>query len=158
MANCNQNNKWDQYRVKIKKLISNISRLTHFLDVYTQESRKKSNVIDISEEGDECVEVFNGLEKAKKDLRVALYAIAEENATDHRWPQLEDDDEEGLVELNEVMCSVCNSTDEEGNDILICDRTGCCRAYHQRCQDPPELELPTDDDWFCRRCQCLDDW
>lgn len=159
MANCeNQSNKWDRYRRKIKSGISNISRLTHYLEVYTQESRKKSSVIDISEEGEECLEVYNGLEKAKRDLRVTMFAIAEENAVDKRWEQLEEEDEDGLVELDEIMCSVCGLADEEDNDILICDRVGCCRAYHQRCQDPPEIELPSDEDWFCRRCQCLDDW
>jgi hypothetical protein len=63
------------------------------------------------------------------------------------------------VDVEDIMCSVCNTPDAEGNDILLCDRAGCLRAYHQNCLDPPALseEIDPEADWFCRQCACLDE-
>ena len=38
--------------------------------------------------------------------------------------------------VTKVVCSFCGLDDIEGNDILLCDRSGCCRAYHQHCLSP----------------------
>ena len=37
----------------------------------------------------------------------------------------------------QVVCSLCGTDDVVGNDVLLCDRSGCCRAYHQQCLNPP---------------------
>jgi len=48
----------------------------------------------------------------------------------------EDDDggvrsDDGSVDVEEVGCSVCGALEStEENDILLCDRAGCYRAYH----------------------------
>jgi len=84
---------------------------------------------------------------------------------------------DALVDVEEVGCSICRvleSTDD--NDILLCDRTGCFRAYHMRCFDPPitpeELDKARTDfkalqeqtsqgseeeecPWYCPQCDCL---
>lgn len=35
-----------------------------------------------------------------------------------------------------MVCSLCGKDDVEGNDVLLCDHAGCCRAYHQNCLSP----------------------
>jgi len=70
----------------------------------------------------------------------------------------DDDDDDDEVDIEHIVCSVCGQPDEEGNDILFCDRKGCYRAYHQNCLDPPhEKEIELEEDWFCWHCQCIDD-
>ena len=89
--------------------------------------------------------------------------ICEENATHTRWSVLDgngDDDEN--VDLSNVFCSVCGGHDTPSNDILICDRQRCCRAYHQNCLDPPishleNTDCDTSNDWFCWQCGCIDE-
>ena len=158
MNNCDQNNnKWDIYRKKAKSLIGAISRESHYFDVMTQEARKKG-LIDINQLDSEVSVTLEKLNKAKLDMRNLLQTISVENKNDKVWPQLGEADEEDQVEVEGVMCSVCNQPDDDNNDILFCDHKDCFRAYHQNCCDPPERNPDADDDWFCRRCQCLDDW
>eukprot|EP01035_Chromulina_nebulosa_P017123 gene17123-22637_t len=55
------------------------------------------------------------------------------------------------------------SVDTPNNDILICDRKGCNRAYHEKCLDPPlilNLNKELQDmslDWFCWQCETIND-
>ena len=45
----------------------------------------------------------------------------------------DDDDNDDDVDVEDVGCSVCSSLEStEENDILLCDRKGCYRAYHMR--------------------------
>ena len=41
----------------------------------------------------------------------------------------------------------------QDNDIVLCDGC-CCRAYHERCLDPPlrAADLPEDEGWLCPAC------
>lgn len=59
------------------------------------------------------------------------------------------------------QCCRCNGGDESAdNDILLCDHSGCYRAYHQKCLRPIVLtkDIPAGDDpWFCHQCNCLSD-
>ena len=157
MKNCEKNNKWDAYRRKVKMLINVVNRESHFFDVRTRENRLSGNVIDIVEDDPEVTNTVERLNQAKRDIRNMLKSISQENKDERQWSQLAEADDQGLVDIDQVMCSLCGQPDEEGNDILLCDHDGCWRAYHQRCCDPPE-ESPGEGDWFCRQCQCLDDW
>lgn len=39
------------------------------------------------------------------------------------------------------------------NDIILCDGN-CCRAYHEKCLEPPQdiTSLPEDEGWLCPAC------
>ncbi len=142
----------------MKLLISAVSRETFYFDVFTQETRKKTGVVNVNEEGEEAINTLSRLKKAKQDIRKLFLQISQENKNDKVWPELQEADEEGLVEVESVLCSFCNQSDQDGNDILLCDHKGCFKAYHQKCCDPPELEPDCRDDWFCQQCQCINDW
>ena len=56
------------------------------------------------------------------------------------------------AEANEddLPCAGCRSP-EDGDSMLLCDSTGCERAYHTYCLQPPLYEVP-EGDWFCPTC------
>mmetsp|Transcript_18532 Transcript_18532/g.56929 ORF Transcript_18532/g.56929 Transcript_18532/m.56929 type:complete len:452 (+) Transcript_18532:1071-2426(+) len=89
---------------------------------------------------------------AKTGLRDLLKEIDALNA-DVRWSTHDDE-----VDVEEVGCSFCGGfTSDETNDIVLCDRKGCFRAFHVDCCDPPltpEQLGDLDDDWFCHQCNC----
>jgi hypothetical protein len=64
-----------------------------------------------------------------------------------------------MFDVDGILCSYCNGEEYDGNDILFCDRVGCCRAYHQNCLNPPldVANIDPDQDWFCWQCECMDD-
>ena len=72
-----------------------------------------------------------------------VYAIAEQNV---------DEDEAA-----QTACSICAiDTWVEGNWLLLCDGSGCDRAYHTRCLVPPLDSIP-EGEWLCPacgRCSC----
>jgi hypothetical protein len=96
----------------------------------------------------------------KKKIKATMRGIEQENSSHTRFvslaadaPECQDD-----IDLEAVVCSRCGKSDEEDNDILLCDRTGCCRAYHFKCLDPvPEdaSSLLENEDWFCWPCDTL---
>ena len=46
-------------------------------------------------------------------------------------------DDDSSVNVEEVGCSICGSLEStEENDVLLCDRTGCFRAFHMHCLNP----------------------
>lgn len=60
------------------------------------------------------------------------------------------------VDLQDVMCSVCKRMDAEDNDIILCDKKGCCRAYHQNCLNPPITDTSKlGEHFFCWVCDTL---
>ena len=49
-------------------------------------------------------------------------------------------------------CEVCGGGDDEpNNELLLCDREGCGRGYHQRCLSPI-LERVPKRRWLCPEC------
>jgi hypothetical protein len=70
------------------------------------------------------------------------------------------DDDSG-ISLDDLKCCVCHqgtSTDE--NDLILCDGSGCYRAYHMQCCKPEISAQDLEDeneDWFCPICSCLAD-
>ena len=53
--------------------------------------------------------------------------------------------------LDGLYCSKCGGDDQPGNDILLCDASGCESAYHMQCLKVPLLAVP-EGDWFCDKC------
>lgn len=114
---------------------------------------------------------------AKLTIRRLLQAAIDENHDDVRYPELGLSNTDGnsnpeseldnMIDIEHVLCSRCGKEDTEGNDILLCDRVGCNRAYHQLCLDVP-LAIQSDgcgdgvsdnpsDIFFCWQCEFLDD-
>ena len=49
-------------------------------------------------------------------------------------------------------CTLCGGGESEaGNEILLCDGKDCVGCYHQKCVDPPVLEVP-EGAWLCSTC------
>jgi hypothetical protein len=105
----------------MKKLLSVLSRELHFIEGYRLQG-KAGKIND-----DLLFEELKSFEEkaltAKKGIMQTFQRLEHENADYHRWPELEaDGDDDGLINLESIMCSVCGSGDEAGNDILFCDR------------------------------------
>jgi hypothetical protein len=150
------NSFWGQTYTLVKRLVGDIARLHHFVTVASTQSQ--SDVVVLV---DDLQRNLNRLRKRKLEVREALLALCEHNRSHKRYSQLDEDDEEGMVELGEIYCSKCGGPDTETNDIYICDRKGCCRAYHAACLDPPlnpsDISTKPEEDWFCWECRCLAD-
>lgn len=114
-------NKWDQYRAAMKKAASILSRELHFEDVYkTQSKDTRGDYSGNFSELDKCQQrIFD----AKKSIIGVFKSVEAENKDHKRWPQLEaEDGDDDMVNIDEIYCSKCGSEDEEGNDILFCDK------------------------------------
>ena len=84
MENCDdKDNIWDKYRKKVKHLVRIITRETFYFDTLTQETRKKSFVIDLSIEGAEAIASLDRLKAAKVQLKDVLQEITTHNK-DHK--------------------------------------------------------------------------
>ena len=67
------------------------------------------------------------------------------------------DDDSG-ISLDNLQCCICHaSTSTDENDLVMCDSSGCYRAYHMKCLHPPLTpdHVENDDDWFCPICSSL---
>ena len=64
-----------------------------------------------------------------------------------------------MIDVDHILCSKCGFDEGEDDDVLFCDHKGCCRAYHQKCLDPPIVQFNADPnvDWFCWQCETMDD-
>ncbi|RYH17666.1 hypothetical protein EON65_28230 [archaeon] len=144
-------NKWKVYYNLIKRAADLVVREEHFIEVRIQTGG--NNIEDENKKSAEKI-----LE-AKKGILRTFQAISEENQDHVCWPQLAQGDEEDMIDVGEIMCSKCQGEEVEGNDILLCDRAGCLRAYHQLCLEPAiDLEkMDMEKDWFCWQCECIDD-
>ncbi|GLE10208.1 hypothetical protein PINS_up022233 [Pythium insidiosum] len=60
----------------------------------------------------------------------------------------EEDEEEEEEENDDTVCTVCKTSEDEGN-ILMCDT--CDAEYHLYCLSPPLTAVP-EGDWFCPTC------
>ncbi|CAM9413740.1 unnamed protein product, partial [Hapterophycus canaliculatus] len=152
-------NRWDRIRAKFKLLLHKMRRDTHFLQVYQQDGWRSS--------GREKLKPVAELKKAedrirgvKAELRQVAQRLTEMNSGGFRWGAIQEDGE-GNIEVDEILCTKCNLGDsDDNNDILLCDFEGCFRAYHQNCLSPPIKPgaFPGgEQDWFCWQCECLMD-
>jgi PHD-finger len=94
-------------------------------------------------------------------VRELLKNLTEMNSDGARWDTLEPD-EDGQIDLEYVLCTKCGTSETtDENDLVLCDNTGCFRAYHQECLEPhvssDVFEEDEDSDWFCWQCECIAD-
>ena len=158
-ADGSANNKWVVYKKGLTFLISSLKRNTYNLAFFTYMSSKDKAATSIgdgdnmTDEKNKCIaDIIN----TKKRIRETFAKLSAESAEHRQWTLCDNDDD--MVDIEHILCSTCMQSDTEGNDILLCDRAGCNRAYHQQCLDPAivlDSEDPNDD-WFCWRCECLD--
>ena len=81
---------------------------------------------------DEVARCLERITQHKLAILATFEEVAAENSVDRAWPELaEDGDADGMVSVDHILCSRCGTDEGEGDDVLFCDRTGCCRAYHQ---------------------------
>ena len=70
-----------------------------------------------------------------------------------------DDDNDSGITLDNLQCCICytsHATDD--NDLVMCDGTGCYRAFHMKCLKPALTVADVeneDSDWFCPLCLSL---
>lgn len=146
--------KWYRYKSKISQLVRAIVKDQHTVDTYENDQHPSKAAKD---EVSKCKARIVSNKRAILQLFDELDA---ENSEHKRWEKLAQDyDDDNSVDVEDIMCSRCNKPDEEGNDIVFCDRVNCLRAYHQKCLDPPfsATESHPDSAWFCRQCACMDD-
>eukprot|EP00599_Poterioochromonas_sp_BG-1_P012047 CAMPEP_0173156956 /NCGR_PEP_ID=MMETSP1105-20130129/15232_1 /TAXON_ID=2985 /ORGANISM="Ochromonas sp., Strain BG-1" /LENGTH=728 /DNA_ID=CAMNT_0014074117 /DNA_START=19 /DNA_END=2206 /DNA_ORIENTATION=- len=165
-ADGSKENKWKTYRDMIKKSVNCLLKDMQTLEVKfegkTAPARGKNTLWEL-----ERMECEKKIFTAKQAIVTTLQAVAHENEDHKRWPQLLDDkkdvddgeEEDDGVDVDDIFCSLCGEEETEDNDILLCDRAGCGRAYHQKCLDPPidMMNVDPKHDWFCWQCECMDD-
>ena len=129
--------KWDIYGQRIVKLARTLAR--------------KSKTV-LRKDGD-TAELFKyQIYTLKRRIRSILLEISQLNAADRQFPSLlEGTEAEDMINVETVVCSKCGLSDEINNDILLCDKVNCCRAYHQNCLEPRvDVSLIKDEPyWFC---------
>mmetsp|Transcript_18313 Transcript_18313/g.57606 ORF Transcript_18313/g.57606 Transcript_18313/m.57606 type:complete len:333 (+) Transcript_18313:54-1052(+) len=92
------------------------------------------------------------LAAAKAEIRRILVEM------DSLYREVTCDDDDGSVDVETVGCSKCRKFESsDDDDILLCDRAGCFRAWHVSCAEVQNDELNDDpeDDWFCPICCCI---
>ena len=152
------NNKWDTYKKDAMKYLRVIAQANYIVDVYRQDKGHQ----DTGFARDEINRHLQKIYSSKKVLKSLVEKLSLENEDHIQFDQLQEEDMDGMIDINDVNCSVCNlDAENEENDIILCDRAGCYRAYHLLCLDPPIQSLAKagfeeDDDWFCWKCETLD--
>jgi len=141
---------WAEYERKADGLIAKGSQARFFIDTYKYADERKENFGKVRPDG-EIRAARKRLRSAKAGLRALLRELDGLNAA-ARW---KDDGEE--VDVEEVGCSKCGRFDaDDDNDVVLCDREGCYRAFHVNCCDPPPTpDDLAEDDWFCHQCNCM---
>jgi hypothetical protein len=147
---------WHTCFKKITKHVLDIHKLSHLIDVLSANGHNDGVLLSA-----ELLSTIKKSDKSKLAVREWLQAIVEPNKVHRRYTELDDVGDDGMVEVDAVNCSKCGLPDDDGNDILFCDRKGCCRAYHAGCLDPPAdprfISSDPEDDWFCWECRCVAD-
>ena len=143
--------KWDEVVKDLKKLLDKVEKAQHALDAWST-NRDGKSLVPASDKQKRA------LSEGKAAVRALLKTLHEENSSHTRYPFLgtaDDEMEVDEVDVENVLCSVCGEDGTDDNDILLCDKAGCCRAYHQLCLDPP-VSSWGGDDWFCWQCATMD--
>ena len=136
-------NKWEKYALRVYKLSRTLAR--------------KSKTI-LRKDGDQRSVFGFQIFTLKQRIKTVLNELLQEYGNDTRFPDLEaGNEEEDMVNVEEVVCSKCGLSDTPENDILLCDKQGCCRAYHQNCLDPKIDPAAIKDEayWFCWVCDTM---
>lgn len=143
------NQKYAKCEAKIQLLANRIQRRDYELKVYEWSSYTSN---------EEQIKASSAILKDQSEIRAIMTRLVDMNSDGPRWDHLEEDSN-GQIDLEAVSCTRCGKVDTtDDNDILLCDKSGCFRAYHQYCMDPPlsskRLQSEVGEDWFCHQCTC----
>eukprot|EP00953_Heterococcus_sp_UTEX-ZZ885_P024045 13179-Heterococcus_DN1.PRE.3 len=153
-------NAYTQIKAKMKSLISRLRQQMFRLEVYSQDASRSASSKKLAQHA-EAATLDKRIRDTKLEVRELLKNLTEMNSDGARWDTLEPD-EDGQIDLEYVLCTRCGTSETtDENDLVLCDNTGCFRAYHQECLDPPVssdvFEEDEDSDWFCWQCECIAD-
>lgn len=147
---------WEVFEHRVWSLLQDLLREMHFYGTYTHRRRDHEHeLIDARE-----LSAYRRRISLKQgEIQGVFHEILAVHAGDRKFPQLGIEDENGEVDLEGVHCSRCGNSDEPGNDILVCDREGCCRAFHQNCLAPPidAAVAESESHWFCWECDTVNE-
>jgi len=147
---------WSPYFRRLREYLRKINFEKTVLDTYEREGWRSANLEKMRPEK----------ELAQSRRRVVLYKAKihtllkdlMEGEEAQKEVTLKEGDKDGLS-FEHIHCSRCQGgdSDNDDNDIVMCDLEGCNKAFHQECCDPPvsKAEVESEDDWFCRRCLCM---
>ena len=151
----NNRSLWEVFELRVWSLLQELLRELHFYGTYTHRRRDHEyELIDARE----LKEYRRRISLKQEEIQGIFHEILALHAGDRMFPQLGIEDENGEVDLEVLYCSRCGSSDEPGNDIIVCDKEGCCRAYHQNCLTPSiDAASAESDTWFCWECETVNE-
>ena len=144
---------WAAYERAADGLMAKASAAQFYIDTYERSDTRSAEGRKIRPES----ELLAAKEKVKK-AKIRIREILQEIEGLHAEVRWNSGDDSASVDVEEVGCSKCKGFEsEDTNDVVLCDRKGCFRAFHVLCCDPvlteDQLGDP-DDDWFCHQCNC----
>lgn len=98
----------------------------------------------------EVIKAKSNIHSAKHNIRNLMKELSLLNSSHKKWiclmplddqekfkqeegDQVKISEQDNDINVEDVGCSICKSLEStEDNDILLCDRDGCFRAYHMR--------------------------
>ena len=74
---------------------------------------------------DEINRHIQKIQSYKRALKDLVKKLVNENMDHTQYEQLQQEDDDGMIDINEINCSVCHlDAESEENDIVLCDRVG----------------------------------
>ncbi|GBG25319.1 Integrator complex subunit 12 [Hondaea fermentalgiana] len=148
---------WRPFFVRLRDALRQISFEHTMLETYEREGWRSANLEKMRPEK-ELAAARRKVVAIKAKIHALLRDLMEGDDAKQE-AALREPDDDGLS-FEHILCSKCHGGDsnDETNDIVMCDLEGCNKAFHQDCCDPviSDEELKEDDDdWFCRRCTCM---
>lgn len=157
-----QKSPWDIFRNRVRGQLAQLRFHEMFIQSYESDGWNRSGDRSRGKKLKPERELRNARRKCRQcklNIQNCLKELCENGRESER--KLDKSAYDGAYVLaNKIFCAVCGSDecDQIGNDILLCDRANCNRAFHQLCCDPPVTDVGgANDHWFCRRCQCESD-
>ena len=147
---------WEIFELRLWDSLQNLLREMYFYETYTHRRRDHEHeLIDASELGKYRRRILN----KQAEIKGIFDEILSVHAGDRKFPQLCIADEYGNVDLEGIYCSRCGGSDELENDILVCDKEDCCRAFHQNCLCPTidPMTVESESYWFCWECDTVNE-
>eukprot|EP00298_Acanthocystis_sp_HF-20_P018430 c21967_g2_i6.p1 GENE.c21967_g2_i6~~c21967_g2_i6.p1 ORF type:complete len:676 (-),score=323.43 c21967_g2_i6:1087-3114(-) len=141
---------WNLIVTRVKYCLGKIRREQNLIDVYSREYNA-----DLCKPTQDIIRAQTSIYNNKQKIRELVKSAENHFENTKAIPEAAWADDG--IDAEVICCSICGSGEvTPENDILLCDREGCDRGFHQKCLDPPitnTAELP--DDWFCPACDCL---
>uniref|UniRef100_A0A1D1ZG83 Homeobox protein HOX1A n=1 Tax=Anthurium amnicola TaxID=1678845 RepID=A0A1D1ZG83_9ARAE len=146
------NDEFSKIRRSVRYLLHRVSYEQSLIDAYAGEGWKGQSSEKIKPEM-ELQRAKSEILRCKSKIRNLFQhldsSISEGKLDDSLF------DSEGEISSEDIFCAKCRSKDVYAeNDIILCDGI-CDRGFHQKCLNPPLLNVPPGDEgWLCPGCDC----